>query len=198
MIVKCAFCNGEITGTDYTTYGQGRKKKKLHKECYDRYLAELEKEKATKSETKEEQEISKKAKAVQKAVNESLGHKEDGNIYKKQLEDYVCQLYGIDSVTPLIQKQIKRYIADYEYTYVGIYQSLFYHFSILKNKINYNFVPNISEATYDYIEAQKFFDLCRNANEDNEQASEENNAVNRIKITPQDRSIPIKFKMEDL
>lgn len=53
----------------------------------------------------------------------------------KELEDYICILFGVDFVSPRIRTQIKNMIDKYNYSYSGILGSLKYWFEIKENSL---------------------------------------------------------------
>ena len=74
---------------------------------------------------------------------------------KEALEEYIKQLFGIDYITPRIQKQIKTYVEEYYYTYTGILKALKYHYEIKKNDISkangaIGIVPYTYQNAYNY------------------------------------------------
>lgn len=84
------------------------------------------------------------------------------NDYKNLIE-YICSLYNIDSLPPIIYTQIKQYKEnpDYKFTYKGIELTLKYYYEVLKNipsedKITLGIVPYYYEkAKNNYIEELK-------------------------------------------
>ena len=47
---------------------------------------------------------------------------------REELYDYIMKLFNISFVDPKIQKQIKKYIEENNYTYSGIKKALVYFF----------------------------------------------------------------------
>lgn len=77
---------------------------------------------------------------------------------KMQLEQYIIQLFHSDYVDPRIQKQIKNYIENYNFTYSGILKSLVYFYDVKKNPIEkandgIGIVPWIYKQAFDYYYA---------------------------------------------
>ena len=54
---------------------------------------------------------------------------------KMQLDQYIMNLFHTEYVDPRIQKQIKNYIENYNYTYSGILKSLVYFYDVQKNPV---------------------------------------------------------------
>ena len=49
---------------------------------------------------------------------------------KEKLDEYIQKLFGTNFVEPRIQKQITKFVNDYNYTYSGIRKALQYFFEI--------------------------------------------------------------------
>ena len=60
-------------------------------------------------------------------------NKED--LDKMKLEQYINKLFHTDYVDPRIQKQIKNYIKEYNFTYSGILKSLVYFYEVKQNPV---------------------------------------------------------------
>ena len=74
---------------------------------------------------------------------------------KEALNDYIKKLFKLDYVDARIQKQIKQYIEEYNYTYSGIHKALIYHFEIKGGSIDkanggIGIVPYVYQAAYRY------------------------------------------------
>ena len=54
---------------------------------------------------------------------------------REELYDYIMKLFNISFVDPKIQKQIKKYIEENNYTYSGIKKALVYFFEIKGNSV---------------------------------------------------------------
>lgn len=73
---------------------------------------------------------------------------------KKNLEDYIKQIYGLDRISPLIRKQIDGYIKD-DMTYSGIMGSLYYFYGIKGNDPSR--AKGIGIVPYVYQDAEDYF-----------------------------------------
>ena len=74
---------------------------------------------------------------------------------KEDLDEYIKQLFKISYVDARIQKQIKQYIEEYNFTYSGIKKALIYFFEIKGNsneKSNggIGIVPYVYKNAYNY------------------------------------------------
>ena len=73
----------------------------------------------------------------------------------KELYDYIMKLFNISFVDPKIQKQIKKYIEENNYTYSGIKKALVYFFEIKGNSVEkanggIGIVPYVYTQAYNY------------------------------------------------
>ena len=96
-----------------------------------------------------------------------------------QLEEYICKLYG--SVLPLHRKQIATLLKA-NYTYLGIYKTLYYFYDIRGNTTEKS--TGIGIVPYVALEAKKYYDdLERLKNKEQQVVSiETNKNVKKIKI----------------
>ena len=74
---------------------------------------------------------------------------------KEELEEYIKQLFKISYVDARIQKQIKQYVEEYNFTYSGIRKALIYFFEIKGNSIEKSnggigIVPYVYKNAYNY------------------------------------------------
>lgn len=85
---------------------------------------------------------------------------------KEKLEEYIKELYNIETITPLIKTQIKRYVSnEYNYTYSGIMGSLDYFYNIKKGDIHKT--KGIGIVPYVYEEARDYFAKLNNISDIN-------------------------------
>lgn len=72
----------------------------------------------------------------------------------EQLNEYIMKLYDQAYVPPLVQKQIKNYINEYNFSYSGILKSLIYYTEIQHKTLNLSagigIVPYIYKNAYEY------------------------------------------------
>ena len=83
-------------------------------------------------------------------------NKED--LDKMKLEQYINKLFHTDYVDPRIQKQIKNYIKEYNFTYSGILKSLVYFYEVKQNPVEKSndgigIVPWVYKQAFDYYYA---------------------------------------------
>lgn len=109
--------------------------------------------------------------------HEEMEQKEKDRI---QLEEYICKLYG--SVLPLHRKQIAALLKA-NYTYLGIYKTLYYFYDIRGNTTEKS--SGIGIVPYVAVEAKKYYDNIERLKQKEEQ-------VNLIKINTAEKKIKIK------
>ena len=83
-------------------------------------------------------------------------NKED--LDKMKLEQYINKLFHTDYVDPRIQKQIKNYIKEYNFTYSGILKSLVYCYEVKQNPVEKSndgigIVPWVYKQAFNYYYA---------------------------------------------
>ena len=81
--------------------------------------------------------------------------KEQKDIEKYELEEYIKQLFHITKITGKIDKQIKKYVTEYNYSYTGIQRCLIYFYEIKGNSLDkanegIGIVPYIWEEVRQY------------------------------------------------
>lgn len=73
---------------------------------------------------------------------------------KEKLEQYIKKLFNMDYVSPLIQKQIKNYVEDYEFTYSGILKALVYFKEVKQGTFSHE---GIGIVPYVYKDARNYY-----------------------------------------
>ena len=74
--------------------------------------------------------------AHEKCFNDNQKQKTKDELDKEELETYIKQLFNIPKITPKIQRQIKKYVEENQYTYSGIRRSLIYFFEVKKKSLD--------------------------------------------------------------
>ena len=74
---------------------------------------------------------------------------------KQELEEYIMKLFKTSYVEPRVQKQIKQYREEYNYTYSGIRKALVYFFEVKGNSVEkanggIGIVPYVYQNAYNY------------------------------------------------
>lgn len=82
---------------------------------------------------------------AEKREQEKARNKDDW----EELFEYICDLYGIDTLTGMMFKQIKDFRNDYEYTNKGMHLTLKYYYEVLENEVKENTGLGIIPYYYD-------------------------------------------------
>ena len=85
----------------------------------------------------------------EKAINEDIKEQED----KEKLEEYIKNLFGYKTLPEKVNKQIRKFHIENNYSYSAIYKTLIYFFDIKKNTIEkanggIGIVPYINSQTH--------------------------------------------------
>jgi len=76
---------------------------------------------------------------------------------EEKLNNYIKKIFNTSFVPPLIQKQIKNYIKDYNYSYSGMLKALVYGVEISHRlKPDFNF-PTLGYLPYIYQDAYNYY-----------------------------------------
>ena len=110
---------------------------------------------------------------------------------KDKLNEYIKELFKLEYVSPRIQKQIKNYIEEFNFTYSGILKTLIYYFEIKNGDIS-KANGGIGIVGYIYEEAKEYYRRIETANLKNIDVKIENNDL-EIFITPKELK-PLKKK----
>lgn len=87
------------------------------------------------------------------ALNDQKKAREE--LDKEELNNYIMKLFNTSYVDARIQKQIKQYVDEYNFTYSGIHKALIYFFEVKGNTIEkanggIGIVPYVYKNAYDY------------------------------------------------
>lgn len=78
---------------------------------------------------------------------------------QKELEDLICELYGIEKPTDLIKNQISKFVKQHGYSYKNIGRAFYYYVEILKREprleAGIGIVPYYMEDALRYFELEK-------------------------------------------
>ena len=122
-------------------------------------------------------------KCYKEFVDELYNKSKNNQDSKQELYEYICKLFNLKEITPLIQIQLEKYYTDYEFTYDGMLYTLKYFFEIMENDINK--CEGIGIIPYIYQEAKEFYILKDSLSSQNIEKNINNKVV---KIKPIDYS----------
>ena len=121
-----------------------------------------------------------------------LEQKEDSDLIK--LKNFINELYGKEANWALINKQIKTFTLENNYSYSGILKSLIYFYQIQGNSIDkangsIGIVPFVYNAAYNYY-YNLFITQSLNENKD---ITKITSKVKEVFINPPQITLPKKF-----
>lgn len=74
---------------------------------------------------------------------------------REELEDKIKEIFGIDTISLLIKKQITTYVVEHEYTYLEIARALFYFYVVQEGDLSK--ARGIGIVPYVMADARKYF-----------------------------------------
>lgn len=122
-MIKCAYCQKEITDPAYKTY----KRKRYHAACF--------------------------AALQQKAETQDQQNSRPPGSDRDQLQTYLLALYRCTALPAFVSKQIDSFRSQYGYTCLGMRQALEYFYSILGNPVPSRVTIGIIPWCYDEAQA---------------------------------------------
>jgi hypothetical protein len=160
--VTCLCCNEKFDRNAVPALKIGRRY--IHESCKEKYEEEL------------------KQKEQQKKIS-YLSNPEDEQL--SSLEEYIKKIFDIPYISQKIKRQIQTYIRDYNYSYEGIFKTLFYWYG-LKGKSIEKANNGLGIVPYIYDESQEYFKRINMAKEKNEIKNLDNYKIekNIIEIPP--------------
>lgn len=128
----------------------------------------------------------------QEMIEEEYGTKvntdTEGQTDKQILYEYIKQLYVLDEVTAMIDKQVEKYCVDYKLTYMDIKSILEYYYVTCENSV---VSDGIGIIPFILHEAKKHFTTVEKAQQINK------SLVNTIKPTSEAKSNRVVYKRRD-
>lgn len=94
-------------------------------------------------------------KCYKELVDELYNTSQNNQDSKQQLYDYICKIFNLKEITPMIKIQLEKYYTEYEFTYDGMLYSLIYFFDIMENDTSK--CEGIGIIPYVYQEAKEFY-----------------------------------------
>ena len=94
-------------------------------------------------------------KCYKELVDELYNKSKNDQDSKQELYEYICKLFNLKEITPLIKIQLDKYYTEYEFTYDGMLYTLQYFYGIMENDINK--CEGIGIIPYVYQEAKEFY-----------------------------------------
>lgn len=99
---------------------------------------------------------------------------------RAELEDKIKEIFGIETISLLISKQITKYVTEHKYTYLEIGRALFYFFEIQEHDTSK--CNGIGIVPYVMEESRKYFrdlerEVARQAQEAQKAKEQEQNII---------------------
>lgn len=124
-----------------------------------------------------------------KEMVDSLYKKEEENKPdKEKLIEYIYKCYNINELTGMMSAQLKNYIEEKEYKYIGMLYTLKYYFETLENVRNEN-IKGLGIIPMYYDEAKEFFKLKKDLQQKNNYIDYK---TKKIEISKKDYSLSNK------
>lgn len=114
----------------------------------------------------------------------------------KDLENYICELFGTDHVSPRIRKQIATMISQYNFTHSGILGSLKYWFEVKNGSIEKS-NGGIGIVPYIYEDARKYYESISLAHQANKEIKSIDTEEIIVRIPSPKRNVK-RLKLIDL
>jgi hypothetical protein len=96
-------------------------------------------------------------KCYKELVDELYNKSKTSQDIKQELYDYICRIFNLKEITPLIKIQLDKYYTEYEFTYEGMLYTLKYFFDVMENDVGK--CEGIGIIPYVYQEAKEFYVL---------------------------------------
>ena len=125
------------------------------------------------------------------------------NTFKRpDLEKMICEVMGIKSITPMISKQINRYILDYDMSFKEIARCVVWYVEVFGGELNtvygLGIIPNIREKAAAYFK-QLELDQQKQATEAKKVVEyQDNNIIFNIKSLKHNKRKPKQLDLNDI
>lgn len=124
----------------------------------------------------------------------------DNNIpIDAELEKYVCEVFGIEKYTPLMERQVKRFVYEEGLTYKSLLLTCKYCFNYVEPPIVPMIDRGLAFIPYHYHEAREFYLQKRRIIEETKKLAANVSDSRVVTIHPPDASrVPQKMQMIDM
>ena len=126
----------------------------------------------------------------------------DTTFKRADLEQMICEVMGIKSITPMISKQINRYILDYDMSFKEIARCVVWYVEVFGGELSpvygLGIIPNIREKAAAYFK-QLELDQQKQAIEAKKIVEyQDNNIIFNIKSLKHNKRKPKQLDMTDI
>ena len=153
---KCVICGEEIVDEQFVPY----KSRYAHQRCFNIAMKTLQTDKSEKLQQKNKKKNTPKPKAELKDCLSEEEYKQ-----KTQFYDYVRSLTENGQLSAKIYVLTENYIKNYNFTFIGMYQTLVYLKEYTQHELKGDVVGIIP---YYYDETQQFFNSMKQIEENNQ------------------------------
>lgn len=124
------------------------------------------------------------------------------DITKQELEEYICGVMDIKAVTPMITRQINRYVLEFNMTFKEIARCVVWYKEVFGGALNpvygIGIVPNIREQATAYFK-QLELDQKKQATEAQKVVEyQDNNIIFNIKSLQHNKRKPKQLNIDDI
>lgn len=124
------------------------------------------------------------------------------NFKRTDLEQMICEVMGIKSITPMISKQINKYILDYDMSFKEIARCVVWYVEVFGGTLNtvygIGILPNIREQAAAYFK-QLELDQQKQATEAKKVVEyQDNNIIFNIKSLQHKKRKPKQLDINDI
>jgi hypothetical protein len=138
--------------------------------------------------TKEPSKNYKGTKVHLACFEKMLDDLEAGDTDREELNRYICKLFSLKKITPLIDSQINNFVSINGYTLKGIQGTLYYFFELEEREVGED-VKGIGIVPFVYDEAKDYFSLKSKALEENRKFNKKTQEVS-VRVHTRDYSVP--------
>ena len=126
----------------------------------------------------------------------------DNTFKRTDLEQMICEVMGLSTITPMISKQINRFILDYDMSFKEIARCVVWYVEVFGGELNpvygIGIIPNIKEKAAAY-----FKQLERNQQQQAIEAQkiveyQDNNIIFNIKSLKHNKRKPKQLDINDI
>ena len=125
------------------------------------------------------------------------------NEYKRSdLEEVICEVMGITSITPMITKQINRYILEYNMSFKEIARCVVWYVDVFGGTLNtvygIGIVPNVREQAAAYFKKLELDQQQQSSEAKKVVEYQDNNIIFNIKQLKHNKRNPKQLNIADI
>lgn len=126
----------------------------------------------------------------------------DNTFKRTDLEQMICEVMGLSTITPMISKQINRFILDYDMSFKEIARCVVWYVEVFGGELNpvygIGIIPNIREKAAAYFK-QLELDQQRQAEQARKVIEiQDNNIIFNVNNVPRRKREPKKLDISEI